>query len=151
MYHQCDFEHLGSGLAYLLLAVFVLKESVVPSILLVVLFSPSSSVVTPSSLAPKSVKIVSCNKHRNSCVCPGVGGGASRIARISCWNMNKTSCTQQTDFNKYCQLSVMNISFVQLVFVLSVLTNAQFTFSFQNVHQCTYSIPVNGTMITEKV
>ena len=70
----------GSGLAYLLLAVFhdygfALKESVVPSILLVVLFSPSSLVVTPSSLAPKSVKIVSSNKHRNSCVCPEEGGG----------------------------------------------------------------------------
>jgi hypothetical protein len=75
MYHQCDFEHLGSGLAYLLLAVFrdysfVLKESVVPSILLVVLFSPSSSVGIPSSLVPKSVKIAISNKHRNSYVCP---------------------------------------------------------------------------------
>ena len=75
MYHQCDFEHLGSGLVHLLLAVFhdytfVLKQSVVPSILLMLLFSSSSSVVSQSSLAPKSVKTVSSNKHRNSFVCP---------------------------------------------------------------------------------
>jgi hypothetical protein len=70
MYHQCGFEHLGSGLAELLSVVFrnfsfVLKESIVQSILMVVFFSPSTSVVESSSLATKSVKKARSKKHQD--------------------------------------------------------------------------------------